>query len=293
VMQAHEIHDMDIGALQTSFEEAIHHVHHNDILGLTEEIEKRLFGLFQQVMAGPAPRVCPNPASEEQRMKWEVHASVGNISRAQAMQAYVDLVGAADPSFLFQEEASDPRTRSPAAQAFLQQLEEESAAFCNELSCWQHGPCLLHPVEVSAIPSSTSSHRPVYELAEARDVRGLLAALAQGADPNACDELGVTGLMWAADSGNEDVAKALLAQLPTLDVNKQDDEGQTALHYCVQCDSFAIARRLIDAGAEVSLVDKEGHSPLDLAIQEEMEDYVQLFLERGMMPIDNGSVTTV
>lgn len=293
-MQAREFHDLDAGALQTSFEEAIHHVHHNAIPGLTEEIEKRLFGLFQQVMAGPAPAVCPEGSTEEQRIKWEVHATVGkNLSRPQAMQAYVDLVGAADPRFLFKDG------------------EEEEGSFCGFLQCWQHSPCVWHSrsrdrgeqnndkekqdaeEDVNVSFTSYDVDRPVYELAEARDLKRLVAALSQGADPNSCDESGVTGLMWAADSGNEEIAKALLAQLPTLDVNKQDDEGQTALHYCVQCDSFEVAKRLIDAGAEVSLVDKEGHSALDLAIQEEMEDYVQLFLGRGMMPIDNGKLATV
>lgn len=271
---------MDLEALQTSFQEAIHHVHHNAIPGLTENIEKRLFGLFQQVTLGPAPLVCPD-VSEEQRLKWQAHAEVGMISRTQAMQAYIDLVGVADPRFLF-----------------------DDSNFCGNLYCWQTNPCLLHdpstsssPLSSSA-PSSCSSHsssrpvpdQPVYVLAEARDLDGVVAALEAGADPNTCDELGVTGLMWAADSGNEAIAQALLSALPLLNVNQQDGEGQTALHYAVQCDSFAIAKRLMDAGAEVSLADGEGLSPLDLALREGLEDYVQLFLERGMLPVSKGKV---
>lgn len=45
-------------------------------------------------------------------------------------------------------------------------------------------------------------------------------------------------------------------------VNMQDSEGQTPLHYATTCEREEIAQYLVKKGAEPSIVDNEGESPL-------------------------------
>lgn len=44
----------------------------------------------------------------------------------------------------------------------------------------------------------------------------------------------------------------------------QDTEGQTALSYASTCEHEEVARKLLAAGADPSVSDKEGSTPYDL-----------------------------
>ena len=51
-----------------------------------------------------------------------------------------------------------------------------------------------------------------------------------GADPNCGDASGCTALMWACHRGHLEVVKTLLDRFPTLDINRKNQGGQTALN---------------------------------------------------------------
>jgi ankyrin repeat protein len=53
------------------------------------------------------------------------------------------------------------------------------------------------------------------------------------------------------------------------DLNIQDNDGRTALHWCAVMNHPEIARMLIDAGADKTIRDNIGRLPYDLTINSE------------------------
>jgi ankyrin repeat protein len=88
--------------------------------------------------------------------------------------------------------------------------------------------------------------------------------LAAGANPNQCDDLGMTPLMCAASSGAIGALNLLIESGATLAA--ETDNGQTALHFAMTRDSPEIVRRLILLGLDPKKPSPRGGlSPLQLA----------------------------
>jgi ankyrin repeat protein len=87
--------------------------------------------------------------------------------------------------------------------------------------------------------------------------------LAAGANPNQCDDLGMTPLMCAASSGAIGALNLLLASgaIPTIETKS----GQTALHFAMTRDSPEIVHRLIELGLDQAKPSARGPSPAQLA----------------------------
>ena len=83
------------------------------------------------------------------------------------------------------------------------------------------------------------------------DVAALEARLHAGADVDARDRHGQTGLMLAAHHGHEDVVAVLVAAGAALDVSAK--YGLSALMLAIVAGHEACARRLADAGADRTL----------------------------------------
>jgi ankyrin repeat protein len=82
------------------------------------------------------------------------------------------------------------------------------------------------------------------------DLEGVKRLLQQGADPNAFDDLGWTPLIHAAKRGHVDLVACLLAAGAEVDARDEARAGNTALaEVAAEC-SLAMARTLIDAGAD-------------------------------------------
>jgi serine/threonine-protein phosphatase 6 regulatory ankyrin repeat subunit B len=122
------------------------------------------------------------------------------------------------------------------------------------------------------IACAEGDHTPLVEL--------LLEA---GADINGVGEDGRTALMECANSSSKSVAKRLLEL--GANVNAKRDDGSTALHEAIFCacegyeqpDENDIIPLLLAAGADATLPDSEGLTPLALAQQYADEiDYTQL-----------------
>jgi ankyrin repeat protein len=97
------------------------------------------------------------------------------------------------------------------------------------------------------------------------DPVGLRKALADGADPYGRDGDGRTPLIHAAIDNRLEVANELLDS--GVQVDAQDQLGNSALHYAAQGDHLEMARLLIDkGGANVDVVEIHGNTPLWRAV---------------------------
>ena len=90
---------------------------------------------------------------------------------------------------------------------------------------------------------------------------------------------GVTALMLAANRGNTEIARALLAA--GAEVNVKDGSGQTALTRAADSGRTDIVRDLLAAGAEFNAKDKNGRTALMAAAVSGHTEVAQALLEAG------------
>ena len=114
-------------------------------------------------------------------------------------------------------------------------------------------------------------------LGELTTVKMLVKA---GADVRATDAERDTCLTLAAYDGHTDTVRYLVG-LPEVDLNHQDSNNFTALHFAVQEKRADVVQVLIDAGADIETKDDEGRSPLLLASIEGELTTVKTLVEAG------------
>ena len=82
-------------------------------------------------------------------------------------------------------------------------------------------------------------------------------------------------LIFETKYGSALMTRMTIRDDPTLDVNEQDENGLTALHYTLLLKKFGAAELLIKhPNIDLSLRDKQGRTALDIAKQEEVGDYL-------------------
>lgn len=105
------------------------------------------------------------------------------------------------------------------------------------------------------------------------EVQGLLA---QGADPNASAEYGVTALMHAAANGHIAVVHTLLDA--RADVNAKDWGGVTALMHAAANGHATVVRTLLDARADAIAMSKSDKTALMYAESQRHAEVVRLLM---------------
>ena len=128
--------------------------------------------------------------------------------------------------------------------------------------------------------------RALLDAARRGDVAAVKAALKEGADPNAAQGDGLTGLHLAAQSGNLEVAKVLLGAGAKVEA-KTRIGAYTPLHLASEGAHTTVVRALLDAGADVkATTTTSGVTPLHLAAAAiDGEGAVAELLKRGA-PVD-------
>jgi ankyrin repeat protein len=113
------------------------------------------------------------------------------------------------------------------------------------------------------------AEQPLLACAFDYDVRAVEAAALSGVA--ARDRYGVTALhvlaarsTWRRESEERMAACVKALILRGADVNARDVNGSTPLLYAVQSANAAVARALVDGGANVNLANALGHQPLDV-----------------------------
>ena len=86
---------------------------------------------------------------------------------------------------------------------------------------------------------------------------------------NIGDNTGTTPLMWA--SMNNQVSVIALLMKYKLDIDLQDDDGWTALHFAVASDSYRAVDILLKNGADANISEKKRKKPLNICNDTDIE----------------------
>ena len=95
------------------------------------------------------------------------------------------------------------------------------------------------------------------------------------------DSLGRTPLMHAVLQGKDTEVKQLIKS--GVDINVQDNNGFSALHFAAQDNQLASLRLLVEAGALIDTPNKFGNTPLFIATfnSKGRGEIIQLLLKNG------------
>ena len=116
----------------------------------------------------------------------------------------------------------------------------------------------------------------VAAIAAQNKTREVLGMLNGGASPNERDDLGRTGLIYAAILDNPMMARILLTH--DADTSVRDKLGNTALHWAAERGNTDVLTLLLDAHASVDAVNNQGVTPLMLAVSNNRTNAVRALL---------------
>lgn len=107
----------------------------------------------------------------------------------------------------------------------------------------------------------------VFDVAATCDADALRKEIAAGGDPAASDEKGNTVLHWAARNSGAACVEVLLEHKDRLNLDARNTDGETALMKAAisstsEEGALSAARMLIEAGADATIPNKFGYSPL-------------------------------
>ncbi|KAI9913195.1 hypothetical protein PsorP6_004932 [Peronosclerospora sorghi] len=103
----------------------------------------------------------------------------------------------------------------------------------------------------------------IFHYASTGELGKLVDALDKGEDINAQDFEGRTMMHWAVDRDQMSVVEELLRRKAS--PNIQDADGMTPLHYAASCEHEEMAHLLVKHGAMVDIEDLDGDTPLKIA----------------------------
>jgi len=122
----------------------------------------------------------------------------------------------------------------------------------------------------------------IHEAAAAAQLEQLQAMIEDHPDSlDTISDHGFTPLGLATHFGNEDVVRYLLAKHADPNIQSQNGYSVYPLHAAISSNFDGIAKMLIEAGAEVNVLQASRTSPLHLAAQNGNIDLIILLLENG------------
>lgn len=88
-----------------------------------------------------------------------------------------------------------------------------------------------------------------------------------------------SALHLSAANGHLNIVEFLIKYLHPIDINVQTDEGSTPLHWAALNGHLAIVEKLIETGADATIKNASGRSPMTLAEQQSHLEVVQVLLK--------------
>lgn len=213
----------------------------------------QLYAYYKIATEGPCSTSQPNAWQPTARAKWNAWQKLGNMPQEEAMQKYVGVLTAINPTWHQSQEKKGDRPKD---------IAEEFGASSSQSGAKKMGP---GPVFSSLVMNEdggelASTMDPLHACARDGDLEGLAKLLDQDSSINLKDSDGRTPLIWAVDRGNLSAVEMLIAK--GAEINAKDQEGQTALHYATVCEQEEVAKYLFEHGADVSIPDNDGNTPL-------------------------------
>jgi protein-tyrosine phosphatase len=149
------------------------------------------------------------------------------------------------------------------------------------------------PEEPLDLKSIECKRKLLFDASIMGDIDTVEILLAQGVDPNYLDQTeGVTPLIGAIKNNQYQLMEVLMLN-PRTNLDAYDVKGYTGLlHLVTRCPDEELEKKLnlvnirfiLEVGANVNLVSKEGSTPLFYACLFGLNDVVSLLLARGALP---------
>ncbi len=159
-------------------------------------------------------------------------------------------------------------------------------ALCNQKTSHEISPLLLacyyNKPQIVKVLLKHINELTIHEAAAANlleQVQAMAADLPDALD--AVSDHGFTALGMATHFGNEDIVRFLLEKGADPNTHSQNGYNVYPLHAAVGSGFDGIAKMLIEAGAEVNVLQTSRTSPLHLAAQTGNIDLIILLLENG------------
>jgi uncharacterized protein len=138
----------------------------------------------------------------------------------------------------------------------------------------------LFAITVVATPDAQVRDTRIADAAARGDVTAVKSLIQQRADVNGAQGDGMTALHWAADRGDQELAKLVIAAGADVAARTRLG-GHTPLHIAAIGGRTAVVRRLLEAKASPSEKTTTGATPLHFAAAAGNLDIVVAFLDRG------------
>ncbi|MGI9628126.1 MAG: ankyrin repeat domain-containing protein [Longimicrobiales bacterium] len=129
---------------------------------------------------------------------------------------------------------------------------------------------------IAAAPAES----PVADAAERGDAEEVRSLLRQGADANAAQVDGMTGLHWAAVNNEVEIAQVLLYGGATLKATTRLG-GYTALHLASKSGHAEVVHALLEAGSDPNVLTTTGAAPLHFAAEANSAGVIAALVEHG------------
>ena len=142
----------------------------------------------------------------------------------------------------------------------------------------KHFKFALYLVAAIGFSSAQAGAYEDFSIALHRDDKSAITKLLErGFDPNTLDEKGRTGLGFALLNDSLQAAEALLAS-PALDINKLNNNGESALMIAALRGKLDWCKRLVEKGARVN---HDGWSALHYAASGPTVEVIDYLLQQG------------
>jgi len=228
--------------LAANFIQSHHHeFNKNDLL--------QFYAFYKQATAGALDantQSRPSFFKLQERAKYDAWLALGSMNKDQSMESYTSLLSKLVP--FWAEGISDGEKGS-------------SGSF---------GASVSRPSSVDDyIDDSEKSIEDFIREGNTERLQELLKNVDPN-DLNTLDENGLGMIHWASDRGNIDILKIIL-NAKGIDIDLQDNEGQTALFYASSCGHKTCVQLLLDRGANKETLDNEESSCIDVAYDDEIK----------------------